>query len=171
MIADESSHLYDAMHGLIPRLTPLVLDHFGLEEALGDLVERTRRSQPGVRIDMHVDLHVDLPGGSLPPEVLLTLYRAAQEGITNALRHGQAGAVVLQVHADEERLTLEVMDDGSGLAPDWAQRGGHYGLRWLAERVESVGGRFRIEAHATRGVRLQVQVPWPLPSRSASEMA
>lgn len=169
VIADESSHLYDAMHGLIPRLTPLVLDHFGLEEALADLVERTRRSQPGVRIDLHVDLHVDPPGGSVPPEVLLTLYRAAQEGITNALRHGQAGSVVLQVRADEECLTLEVMDDGSGLAPDWAQRGGHYGLRWLAERVESVGGRFRIEAHASRGVRLQVQVPLPL--RSASEMA
>ena len=41
-IADEASRLYDAMHGLIPRLTPLVLDHFGLADALNDLAERTR---------------------------------------------------------------------------------------------------------------------------------
>src|SRR6185369_6574174 len=39
LIADESSRLYDAMHGIIPRLTPLVLDNFGLAEALDDLVE------------------------------------------------------------------------------------------------------------------------------------
>jgi two-component system sensor histidine kinase UhpB len=155
VIADESSRLYDAMHGLIPRLTPLVLDHFGLEEALGDLVERTRRSQPG----LDIELHVDLSEGTLAPDVVLTLYRAAQEGITNALRHGQAGSLVLRVSAEGECLTLEVVDDGGGLSADWAQRGGHYGLRWLAERVESVGGRFRIEALAARGVRLMVQVP------------
>jgi two-component system sensor histidine kinase UhpB len=155
VIADECSRLYDAMHGLIPRLTPLVLDHFGLEEALGDLVERTRRSQPGVRIELHVDLR----GGTPPPDVVLTLYRAAQEGMTNALRHGQASSLALQVRADDDRLTLELTDNGEGLASDWAQRGGHYGLRWLAERVESLGGRFRIEPHASRGVRLQVQVP------------
>lgn len=160
VIADESSHLYDAMHGLIPRLTPLVLDHFGIEEALGDLVERTRRSQPGVRIDLHVDLH----GGTPAPDVVLTLYRAAQEGVTNALRHGQATSLSLMARADGDQLMLEVIDDGRGLAPDWSERGGHYGLRWLAERVESVGGWFRIEPQVSGGVRLQVQVPLRSPS-------
>ena len=50
LIAEESSRLYDAMHGLIPRLTPLVLDNFGLADALADLVERTRRSHPGLEL-------------------------------------------------------------------------------------------------------------------------
>ncbi len=163
VIADESSHLYDAMHGLIPRLTPLVLDHFGLEEALGDLVERTRRSQPGVGIELLVDLQGRVPS----TDVMLTLYRAAQEGMTNALRHGQAKSVALKVRAEDDGLTLEVLDDGRGLAPDWTARGGHYGLRWLAERVESVGGRFRIEPTASGGVCLHVQVPL----RSASAVA
>ena len=74
------------MHGIIPRLTPLVLDSFGLAEALADLAERTRRSHPGVEIA----LQVELGGRALPSEVALTLYRAAQEGCTNALRHGKA---------------------------------------------------------------------------------
>ena len=163
VIADESSRLYDAMHGLIPRLTPLVLDHFGLEEALRDLVERVQRSRPGLRIDLHVDLH----GTSPAPEVVLTLYRAAQEGITNALRHGQAQVLRLQARADDEGLTLELIDDGSGLAPGWSQRSGHYGLRWLAERVEAVGGQFDIEAHPPRGVRLRVRVPAVSPTEIA----
>ena len=78
VIADESSRLYDAMHGIIPRLTPLVLDNFGLADALNDLVERTRRSHEGVAIEMQVALGP----ARLPAEVALTLYRAAQEGIT-----------------------------------------------------------------------------------------
>jgi two-component system, NarL family, sensor histidine kinase UhpB len=163
VIADESSRLYDAMHGLIPRLTPLVLDHFGLEEALRDLVERAQRSGPGVRIDLRVDL-----GGTSPaPDVVLTLYRAAQEGITNALRHGQAQALSLQARAEDGAVVLTLVDDGQGLAPDWSQRRGHYGLRWLTERVESVGGQFDIEPHHPRGVRLTVRVPLPMPSEVA----
>jgi two-component system, NarL family, sensor histidine kinase UhpB len=155
VIADESSRLYDAMHGIIPRLAPLVLDNFGLVEALNDLVERTRRSQPGVSIDTDLELG-DAP---LPPELALTLYRAAQEGITNALRHGQAQQVTLFLHGDADAVTFELTDEGIGLPADGWRRPGHYGLRWLAERVESLEGELRVEAHTPRGVRLFIRVP------------
>jgi len=163
LIADESSRLYDAMHGLIPRLTPLVLDKLGLEEALRDLVDRTRRSQPGV----HVDLHADLGEAAAPADAALTLYRAAQEGITNALRHGQATTLHLCLGADADDMTLEVADDGHGLAPDWAVDDGHHGLRWLAERVEALGGSFGLDPVHPHGVRLRVRVPL----REAAEAA
>ncbi len=155
VIADESSRLYDAMHGIIPRLTPLVLDSLGLAEALADLVERTRKSQPGVAIDTDIAL------GNTPlsAEVALTLYRAAQEGITNALRHGQAQHLRLAVRADEHAVSLSLHDDGSGLPAEGWQRPGHYGLRWLVERVENLRGELRLEANAPRGVQLHVRVP------------
>jgi len=158
LIADESSRLYDAMHGLIPRLAPLVLDQLGLEEALRDLVERTRRSQPALRLE----LAVAAPAAPVAPpstESALTLYRAAQEGVTNALRHGQATQVQLRLGTDGDAATLEVLDNGHGLAPGWAERRGHYGLQWLAERVEAVHGHFEIAARAEGGVRLFVRVP------------
>ena len=155
LIAEESSRLYDAMHGIIPRLTPLVLDNFGLAAALADLVERTRRSHAGV----HIGMRVDLNGAALGSDASLALYRAAQEGITNALRHGNAQQLTLAVTADADTATLELIDDGRGLAPDWSQRTGHYGLRWLAERVQALGGQFEIAAAAVSGVRLQVRLP------------
>ena len=99
VIADESSRLYDAMHGIIPRLTPLVLDNFGLEEALNDLAERTRRSHPEVQ----VELAIALGEARLPSEVALALYRAAQEGITNALAHGHAQRLQLTVDGKRGR--------------------------------------------------------------------
>ena len=164
VIADESSRLYDAMHGIIPRLAPLVLDSFGLAEALADLVERTRKSQPGVTIDTDIAL------GNTPlsAEVALTLYRAAQEGITNALRHGQATRLNLSVHADASDVNLSLQNDGSGLPAEGWQRPGHYGLRWLVERVESLRGELRLDANAPRGVQLQVRLPLPVMEPAAS---
>lgn len=155
LIADESSRLYDAMHGIIPRLTPLVLDNFGLAEALNDLVERTQRTHAEVQIALKVDLADAVPGA----DASLALYRAAQEGLTNALRHGKARhlQLTLQCHASE--LTLELVDDGSGMPPEDPQRSGHYGLRWLAERVEALKGTLEIGRVSPHGVRLQVRLP------------
>ncbi|NML45604.1 HAMP domain-containing protein [Ramlibacter sp. G-1-2-2] len=155
VIADESSRLYEAMHGLIPRLAPLVLDNFGLREALADLVERTRRSHPDVRIELDAQLADARPSA----EVALTLYRAAQEGITNALRHGQARTLRLQLRVVADGIELQLLDDGRGLPADWPEHRGQRGLRWLAERVESVGGSCSVERGSTGGVRLQVSVP------------
>jgi two-component system sensor histidine kinase UhpB len=155
LIADEASRLYDAMHGLIPRLTPLVLDRFGLPDALADLVERTRRSHPQVTVALQRD-GAEAP---LAPDAALALYRAAQEGITNALRHGGAQTITLALRREGGELALDVTDDGSGLAPDWQQRPGHHGLRWMAERLATLRGRFALAAAEPRGVRLTVAVP------------
>lgn len=156
-IADESSRLYDAMHGIIPRLTPLVLDNFGLAEALADLVERTRRSQPAVQIS----LQVDLADAELGSDAALALYRAAQEGITNALNHGQARHVSLRVQGSAAEVLLQLGDDGVGLAPGWAQKAGHHGLRWLGERVQGLGGQFDLAAATPTGTLLSVRLPLP----------
>jgi two-component system sensor histidine kinase UhpB len=161
LIADESSRLYNAMHGLIPRLAPLVLDSFGLADALSDLAERTRRSQDGLQIDLRVDLREAM----LSADAALALYRAAQEGITNALRHGRARRIEVHVLATppgpNARVTLDVIDDGVGLAAGAPLQGsrGHHGLRWLAERVHSLGGEFALAPADPHGVQLRVSVP------------
>jgi len=158
LMGEESSRLYDAMHGLIPRLAPLVLDTLGLEEALNDLADRTRRSQNGVNIEVHLQL----AGTVLPGEAALALYRAAQEGFTNALRHGRATHLTLRVQARPDEVKLDVIDDGQGL-PNGATvadtPAGHYGLRWLAERAESLGGKLRVQASQPRGVHLHLSLP------------
>ena len=155
LIAAESSRLYDAMHGMIPRLTPLVLDRFGLTEALQDLAQRSRLNHPGLHIELEFDL-ADIP---VATDAALAIYRAAQEGITNALRHGRAKRISLRVHAAAGELTLDVIDDGQGLPAEGVQRNDHHGLRWMAERVDVLGGKFSISAAQPCGVHVCVRLP------------
>ena len=165
LIADESSRLYDAMHGMIPRLTPLVLDNFGLAEALDELLVRTRLSQPQVLIESSIEIG----STALASDTALTLFRAAQEGISNALRHGQARHLQLKIANANQTLTLTLQDDGLGLAADWSLRKGHYGLRWLTERAEGVGGELRVEAGASGGVLLLLCLPLLTRPEAAAE--
>ena len=153
LISDEAGRLYDAMHGLIPRLVPLSLDTLGLADTLENLVRDWQRRFPAVQLSAQHDL-----SAVLGPTVTLTIYRVAQEGLINALRHAQATHVEIDLRCDNEQIALTVTDDGVGLAPDW-MRPGHFGLRGLADRVEHLGGSFTVKNHEPHGVRLTAQIP------------
>ena len=158
LVADEASRLYDKMHGVIPRLAPLVLDSFGLAEALDDLAQRTRTAQPGVQIGVETRLD----GAAITTDTALALYRGAQEGLTNALRHGHAKRVDISLRSVDDEWHLEVRDDGRGMSTDTAKRVGHYGLRWLTERAEALGGSVALgpaAAGAKEGACLTLRLP------------
>ena len=119
---------------------------------------------------MSIDLHVELGAASLVPDAALALYRGAQEGVTNALRHGHASHVGVELRRDRDAAVLTVTDDGDGL-PAVAPPAGHHGLRWLAERAEGLGGSFRIAGREPRGVKLQVRLPLPVAAPVATAEA
>jgi two-component system sensor histidine kinase UhpB len=153
MISDEAARLYDAMHGLIPRLAPLSLDTLGLAATLESLVRDWQRRHPSIALSLRQELPIELG-----PSVTLTIYRVVQEGLINALRHSQGSRVDIAVQCDVQRIVATVTDDGIGLASGWA-RPGHFGLRGLAERVQQLGGTFSIGNADGCGVRLTADVP------------
>jgi two-component system sensor histidine kinase UhpB len=153
LISEEAARLYDAMHGLIPRLAPLSLDTLGLAATLESLVRDWQRRHPAIVLTLRQELPSDLG-----PSVTLTIYRVIQEGLINALRHAQPSRVSIEVQSDARQIVARVTDDGIGLPGDWA-RPGHFGLRGLAERVRQLGGTFDIDSEQGRGVRLTASIP------------
>ncbi len=93
----------------------------------------------------------------LIPEVELTLFRAAQEALTNVQRHARASGVGVSLAYDLASVKLAVADDGVGSGAV-ASRDGH-GLMGLRERVTQLGGRVAIDAGAAGGFTLVVEVP------------
>ena len=153
LISEEAARLYDAMHGLIPRLTPLSLDTLGLAATLDNLVRDWQRRHPSIALMLRQELPADLG-----PSITLTIYRVVQEGLINALRHAQPSRVDIDVQSDSQRIVVTVADDGVGMPAEWA-RPGHFGLRGLADRVGQLGGRFNIGNRAERGACLTAEIP------------
>ncbi|MEV0224065.1 sensor histidine kinase [Streptomyces sp. NPDC050704] len=88
---------------------------------------------------------------------LTALYRAAQEGVTNARRHARATRVTVVVRLTDDTARLVVTDDGRGFAPDAAAAG--FGLLGMRERVQLVAGSVDIDSCPESGTRLTVTVP------------
>lgn len=153
LISREAAGLYDAMHGLIPRLSPLTLDTLGLAGTLENLSRDLQKRHMPVKLSLRHDLRVELG-----PSVTLAAYRFVQEGLINALRHAHASRIDVELRADARSLFVSVTDDGSGLPEEWA-RPGHFGLRGLKDRIEHLGGRFDVRNRGHGGVSLAAEIP------------
>jgi signal transduction histidine kinase len=91
------------------------------------------------------------------PATVTTLFRAAQEAVTNARRHGRAGEVTITVTFDAKGTRLVVADDGRGFDAEAASGG--FGLVGLRERAALVGGTVRVDSEPGAGTRVAVSVP------------
>lgn len=153
LISAEAGRLYDAMHGLIPRLAPLALDTLSLAETLEGFVKEWRRRHGSLEFQ----LRHELPG-EINASVSLAIYRIVQEGVTNAVRHAQPKRIDIEIRAESDRVVVRVCDDGIGLPQDWADRG-RFGLRGLRERVAKLDGEFTVHNRAHGGVELFAAIP------------
>ena len=153
LISEEAARLYDAMHGLIPRLAPAALGTLSLSEALEGLVSDLQRRNPAVTLSLRYELAFE-PG----PSISLAAYRVVQEGLSNALRHAHASRVDIGLRADPQGVLVTVLDDGGGLPESWS-RPGHFGLRGLRERVGLLGGTLTLRNGQHRGTLLAAEIP------------
>lgn len=110
-------------------------------------------------IQVTVNLPDPLP--DIPPAHRLTLYRGAQEGLTNIQKHAGAGHAWLSLEVEEDTLTLRVADDGRGpLAGEAAAtESHHFGLRGLRERASHLGGTVTLADRPGGGAELIVSLP------------
>ncbi len=76
--------------------------------------------------------------------------------MTNALKHADATMVVVRLAADDDHLTVQIADDGTGFEPATATG---TGLTALRDRLESLGGRLSITSHPGHGTRLTGTLP------------
>ncbi len=131
---------------------------FCLAAALTTLVQTMRSG------GLDIEFQSEGPEAGFSKAVLMTLFRAAQEGLTNIQKHARADRAMLQVRLDENAATLNLSDNGCGFDPGIlnglaTDHRNCFGLHGLRERVELVGGSMRIESAPNHGTRLLITVP------------
>ncbi len=135
-------------------LRPVDLETLGfwgaLEKFLAEFGEQNR---------LAVSLEVQGERGRVPPALEPTLFRIVQEALHNAAKHARARSV--QVRLDlTDGVSLAVRDDGVGFDPadlPRRERGGHFGLRQMRERVEALGGRFEVRSAPGEGTEVRAR--------------
>ncbi len=140
-------------------LHPPLLDELGLISALRVYLEGYSK-RTGVAVHFHADPEIT----RLPREVELTLFRIAQEALSNVHRHAQSPRVAIRIQTDpERRLILEISDQGRGMPPEMLDRLRRgvplgVGVAGMRERVRQLGGGLEIHSGGV-GTLVRVLLP------------
>ena len=95
----------------------------------------------------------------LPAPVEMNLLRIGQEAVANAVKHGRARHVSIELRFEPASVCLTVSDDGEGFAAAQPSPTGHFGLLDMRERAQSMGSHLRVESESGHGTRIAVEVP------------
>jgi signal transduction histidine kinase len=156
-IAEETAQVVvRELREMCDELSPPWID-LGLEQAMTELANRLARHY-NIFISMDVDDSVELGR-----ERLLSLFRIFQEGVSNAVRHGQATEMRAEVFRKDGSVVFEFQDNGKGFEPDMNYETlrveGHRGLANMLERMMLVGGRLEVESRPGNGALVRCVMP------------
>ena len=146
------------LRNVIYGLRPTMLDDLGLAPAIR-WQARSSLDEAGVRVkfdSMDETLR-------LPPQIETTLFRIAQEAISNIVRHAQAKSAAIALWREDDVACLWVEDDGCGFDPaqisNQALPMQRLGLLGIRERAELVGGNVTVDSAPGHGTRIEVHIP------------
>jgi PAS domain S-box-containing protein len=151
IIQDATNSVRDA----ISDLHPAVLDDYGVLVAIKGYVSRIERLT-GLRISVVGDALEP----RLPRKTELAIFRVVQEALMNTAKHAAASRVTVEFTRAGDILRLRVEDDGKGIVgatPD-QERAGGWGIEFMRERTEALGGVLRVESPGV-GTRIIMEIP------------
>lgn len=126
-----------------------------------DLASRLKQMAERVTAQSDIKTQIEVHGAYRPisEHTESELLRIGQEAVTNVVRHAAASQINIQLHFSRRRVKMTIADDGrgfSGEAP--AVPNGHFGIIGMRERVQQMGGNFRVSSKPGEGTQIQVDV-------------
>lgn len=147
------------MRNIIFGLRPMSLDDLGLIATIERYIRDFKKNH---EIDISLKVHNEEK--SILPVINLTLFRIVQEASNNAMKHGKANKIVIDLSYDDETIALSISDNGIGFKKDTymetkANMFSGYGLSMMKERILLLSGDFNIESSENKGTNILVKVP------------
>ena len=139
-------------------LRPSMLDDLGLIPALKWQAREASKST-----GMDVAITAELDSDEMPDEYKTCIYRVVQEALHNCARHSRATKVRIRVEQAQDRLRLNIEDDGQGFDIEHTKG---LGLVGIQERVSRLGGTFDVQSRPGRGTTLSIELPFAGENRS-----
>ena len=146
-------HAITLKRRLTSNLLPPLLAELGLYEALDNLAEDLGRDDS---LKVYVDIGKDMPDPGHAAS--LAIFRIAQEAFTNIRKYASATEVNLMVMYDEDGLTMEISDNGSGFNMNDVSRES-FGLKSMTHRARMIGAKLGVRSEEGKGTRVSVSLP------------
>jgi signal transduction histidine kinase len=124
----------------------------------------------GQHSGLEVTCQVDKGADGLRPALAETLWRVAQEALTNVERHAQARAVQVSLRCEPRAVNLRVADDGLGFPAGAEVKPDRFGLRGMRERVEGLGGTLTLRGDQG-GTVIEARLPVIAPAKDPTPVA
>jgi PAS domain S-box-containing protein len=156
-ISERVTNISNDVHSLSHRLHPFKLEALGLVEAI-----RALCADMSKQYGLDVEFVTDAMPARLAPDLSLCLFRIAQEGLHNVVKHSGATGAWLHLSASATEISLQIADCGNGFVPADHVRTG-LGLISMRERINFVGGRLAIRSLPGFGTRIGVRAPLTMP--------
>ncbi len=154
-ILNVSAHIYDVVHSMMRLLRPSVLDSLGLVEALKEEINIWNKRNPKTKCTHNFEGDLS----SLGEHTNITIYRIAQECLTNITKHASAENVSVELKNGKHDLQLIISDDGIGVDVNIPDRGMSLGLIGIRERIQALNGLFKYETSPGNGFRVFIRIP------------
>ena len=135
-------------------LRALPIEDLGLSLALKTQVESIAE-RSGIKVKTRISRGMD----KVPPDAAYCIYRVAQEGLENIVRHSGAHQVVLKLVRSDDHLSLILQDDGQGFDPRSVDGREKFGLRGMNERAEMLGGKLVVDSQPGKGTTIRLDIP------------
>ncbi|WP_338050191.1 GAF domain-containing sensor histidine kinase [Pseudomonas typographi] len=156
-VCDGLQQSMQELRGIIDAVKPTVLQLFGLEEGLEDLLLRSVQSS-GLRIRTRLKDHTGGAANRLAEAQQIALLRIIQEAVNNAIKHAAPRAIRIDIQQRQQHLTFCVTDDGIGLGDASQRETG--GIGNMRIRAQLLGARLELGAGpGGRGTRVSVSLP------------
>jgi signal transduction histidine kinase len=127
------------------------LVNYGLTRAITNLLVNGKE-RSGFNYTSKIAAGID----DLSDEITHCLYRSVQEAVENIVRHSNAKKVVLELNLNNGKIHLKITDDGEGFDNIDAKEKNKFGIKGIRERVEALGGTFKINSRRDTGTVLEV---------------
>jgi PAS domain S-box-containing protein len=154
-----STRVYNVVHSRMQELHPSSLDQLGLVEALRELVNTWQTRHPQTICTFEANGNLDHQALHRHEVIMISIYRIAQECLTNVRKYAQALQVTITLNADPvtQQLIICIQDDGQGMNLNRRKRG--LGLIGMRERVQALDGQWLLESAPGQGVKIVVTIP------------
>jgi two-component system sensor histidine kinase UhpB len=170
-LRDVAVQTLEEVRNLALDLRPSLLDDLGLVAAVR-WYARTCQARSDLSVTV-TNTAID-EGDRLAPEIETAAFRIAQEGLTNVLKHASAHVASVSLSLAGGLLTVEVADDGVGIAPfdaELTDRSERLGLFGMVERARLLGGEMAIGPRPDGGTLLRLTVPVQIAASSSARAA